>query len=712
MNDFKIDSKVIFYIIAAMNTLFVICYLLNVKILLIGYICLLVNLFLPGLAILCLLNKYFENNVVTIVLSLGLSIFFLTFACLLANDILPCIGVKKPITVVPLNIFVILLAIFMSIFKKRKKYIYINFKNTLLDYNNSNMIIYIILLILILLLSISGSLILKKTNILIISSFMLLSTIPFLIYFKIIPKNLYPFLVWICALSLVLYNSLFGRFMRPTDNIYEIFTIKEFVLNNNIWEPSAPINVLAMPCVVLLVPYLSFLVGGIVQTYKLVVPLISSFIPVVMYCTFKSRYDDDVAVYSSLFYSFMFSYFTWNSITMKMVTAAINLSLLSLLISKLNKNINLSNKLIILVFTISLIFSHYGTSAIFGIVLILMSLLSIVIEKNNKSIYALWKMLRNYTMFYIVIYYGYTMYITKSSIFDSVVTTIHCTLTGIADLFSPKNYGSELVFSSVPIYLQILKILYILSYVLIIVGIFYELSEKLKDKTIDAYSVISIFFATLLIIPYVFPSQYGSGRIWFISLIFIAPYLILGFKRILCYAKLSNQSKFAFITLFLMIFFVFNSGLIEEVVWKHNVSPSIYISYPRIAKNGTLWEREYLDRVTLSVEDVHSAFWLYRYHTNKKIYCGINAQQNLIFVGFSRGDISKKVGYLPLLIILSKNKRIYKNRYVYLSKFNIRVKMIKIGGYVKPKLVKINKIFNTSNIDIIYSNGYSEIWYY
>lgn len=654
-------------------------------------------LFIPGLLIQHIFGVNNKDFITTILFSIGLSISFITSTLIIANEITYAFNgvlfTKHTLLIVFLISF-----LFLS-FSAIKKVKEITLKI------EPNGIIVIFFGIFLFIITIFGTLILRITNIILLIVFFL-----FLFSIFIFPitsvkfkENCYPFLIWVFSLSLIFYNSIFGTYLRPTDNMYEIFTISEFILKHKIWEQVAYNNILAMPNVVLFVPFIALLIGGFLETYKYVLPFISSFIPLAVYKIAENRYNSTIAFFSSYFFASMFIYFTWCSITAKMVFAGLFLALIGVILSSEDITTQ-SKKILLLIFSISLIFSHYGTSAIFALGLLLgIPLIPILIGRNSKLI--------GFAILYIIIYYLYSIIATMGSIFNSVTITIVNTINGIMEIFTPKNYGSELLISKLPPYLEILKYLYIIAFFFALIEVIYIL---LKDRhKINEFLIISMTLLTFVPIPYVLPvGQYGGGRAWFIPGIFVSCLIIAGLNRL---AKIKSQ-KISHVTLalFVAIFFAFNTGLAAEVIWKHNISPSVYISYPRIVKHGDIWEKEYLDRVTLNVYDINSASWLeynIKNKNNVNIYVGMDGFQNLLFVGFSRKDVKNILGDKPYCIILTiKNKNISEGSYIYLSKFNVENKVIKVGGRIKPKLVSINNILKQQKFSKIYTNRGSEIY--
>jgi len=639
-------------------------------------------LFIPGFLILNIIKKKIDFTT-AMLFSLGLSIFLITFVCILSNTILPIFNVTSINRESLLISYLLVFSLFICPLSIKKRRISI-----LIRYN----ITPILLGLLLILITLIGTLLLKIDNTLILLSFSLFSILPILIHFKVIKEEAFPFMIWAFSLSLVMYNSIFGEYPRATDNFSEVFTINEFVLKRGIWEQIAPNNILAMPNVVLLVPFLSFFTGGLFSTYKLVIPFVASFIPVAIYKLAEIKYGSRFAFYSAYFFSSFFSYFTWSSITAKMVFAGLFLGLLGIIILRNDPK----EKLLLVIFAACLIFSHYGTAAIFAIGLILSSPLLLLLSHRLS--------LKNFAILYVTMFYAYSMYATKGSIFESVNLTIINTLRGIEDILSPKNYGSELLLAQVPAYLEILKFLYIIAFVFGLIEVLHILLER--RETINEYFIISCALFALIPVPYIFPvGQYGSGRAWFILGILTSPFVIAGLIKVGKFLRFKGL-----IVVFMILFFMFNSSLAAEVFWRHNVGASIYISYPRIIKSGDIWEREYLDRVSLNRKDLASGFWLSHHIHNTIVYADRNAIVKLHFAGISRGDVRNKMGSKPYSHLLQRDKNLKVDSYLYLSKFNMENRLIKVGGRLRPELIPTNEVINV-DISKLYTNSGSEIYY-
>jgi len=267
-------------------------------------------------------------------------------------------------------------------------------------------------------------------------------------------------------------------------------------------------------------------------------------------------------------------------------------------------------------------------------------------------------------------------------------------------------------------------------------------SELYKTKRVDEYFSLSIpFFSTLLLI-YLSKNLY-VGRIWFIVSILLAPYCIKGILDLFLYLNniliiikgnlkikkyyfkyvkfkfidviSSNVGRnrevgFILVSIYLMIFLLFNSGFSSEVIFK-DYGPSIYLSKCRILDQGNIIEKERFFRKYITDYDVFSAKWLSKNKeiTIRKIYCDRRGSDPLC----SYGNISPPMTILPLT---NRTTDILGPSYVYLRYVNVQVGVM--GMHANPDFplfkLKDSPIFLIllKNGNKVYSNKGSEVYYF
>jgi len=666
--------------------------------------------FIPGFFILKLLHINNKNTTELLLYSVGLSLSFLMFIGLLINSLYPLVYISNhPISesslLVTINIIILSLC---SIWYLHSR----NYSKSLSIDANQIFSPLLVSPLLLPFLAVFGVYLLEyydnNSSILIVLT--IISAIPLFVALDKLPNKVYPFVIWGISAYLVLYNSLFGQYMRPTDNIYEYY-LCNLVIKNEIWNSTIPNNINAMLGVIMLLPEFSKICNiNLVWLYKIYVPLLSSLIPLGLYEIFIRRVDHKVAFLSSFFSTSFFVYFTWISITMKMVSAYLFLMLLILLMVDQGMD-QAKKRLLGIIFAFSLITSHYGTSYIFLSSLVV-ALFFICLLRSHRSNELSFLLTPSYVMLYVVLTVSWYMYNSAGQPFRTFVTLGYHFVRSIFREIFPETYGTQLLFGNFPLYLEILRILYIISAFFILVGLLTTFFDQVRRKSIDEYIALSfplLFFAAA---PYIFGTigTFAGGRLPYMASFLLAPFCITGFTKILNCIRIKKQKLITIIIgFFLCTFFLFNSNFTAEVIWKHNIGASVYLSEPRIAKEGTIEEKEYLDRVYLTSEDIYSAEWLANHmRNNSKVYCGKNAEQNLLFAGLTRGYTQNKIGSSNIFPLIDK---IEERSYIYLTKFNINTWKIKQRGGAFPELFNITEIFGTDISNKIYTNSGSEIYY-
>lgn len=671
--------------------------------------------FIPGFLILKLLRINSESATKVLLYSIGLSLSFLMFTGALMSFFYPFIGIEKPISeitlIFTLSIIVISLCIILFFRNKSSIISCINLNNILSPYT--------LLFILFPVLSILGVYLLNydNSNLLLLVLFLLLAMIPLFVAFDKLPHKNLVFAIWAIALSLVLYNSLFGTYMRPTDNIYT-FHLSKLVIENGIWNPSGPSGLNALLGDVILLPEFSLICKiNLVWLYKAVVPLLSTLIPVGLYEVFTGRTNYKIAFLSSFFFISTITYFTGCSVIMKMTSAGLFLMLLILLMT--DEEIDLTKKKIFaVIFAFSLVVSHYGTAYIFMFSLIIALVLFFFFKNYRKSKVSAFTTF-NFTALFIALCISWYLYTGGGSIFESIVGIGTRVINNIrTELLFPEAYGTERLLHHFPMYLEILKGFYIVSGIFIFAGLLSTYYTQIRNKSMDEYAALSLGFFLFLIQPYLIGGIF-AGRMWYISSFLLAPFVIVGFLTIsklvgkfLNFEHETGKRTMAIIGAFLCMFLLFNTSFPAEVIWKHNRGASVYISKPRILKEGSIEEKEYFYRVYLSKSDMESAKWLNKeMKENSKIFAGSNSEAPLRVNGLT--PYGNKIGSSNVFRLTNKTQ-VNNDSYIYLSEFNNATGKIKssphgMGTFISHFDVKeISKEIHTSNK--IYANGRSQVY--
>ncbi len=319
-----------------------------------------------------------------------------------------------------------------------------------------------------------------------------------------------------------------------------------------------------------------------------------------------------------------------------------------------------------------------------------------------------------FIMFYTITAISWYLFVGSSSAYDTIINLGKHIFTEIKKLYIPKSTATVLV-GEWSMSIQILKLLYIIAVVFIVAGL---LNEIRKSKTVDEITLISLPFLGFLFFNYAFVGYY-VGRIWYIVSILLAPYCILGILTVydflarLKISKYSLKNKtiifYALVSIYLVIFLSFNSGLASEVIFK-DYGPSIYLSKKRILDSNNIFEKERFFRKYIVEQDVFSAKWLSKYRDTEiiNIYSDARCRDVLCSYGnFPPNPI--EIHY----ICLSNDTDIMRSSYVYLRYISV-VEGIVVYSFSPLTIfntTEIYKIINKKNIDKIYINGGGYIFY-
>ena len=388
-------------------------------------------------------------------------------------------------------------------------------------------------------------------------------------------------------------------------------------------------------------------------------------------------------------------------------------------------------------FAFSLIVSHYGLSYIYLLTAIFVIIILILIDHRKYFIYEYSPKKGGITLtfvilFSVLVYFWYT-YNSSSSAFSSVVHIGNHIVGSIStDFLTPDSTQPLQILQNGTIspLRSIEKYLDFLSQFFIFIGIF-KLIIKRKSINMDKEYVIFCFIMFIvliagIIIPY-FGSALDSSRLYQISLIFLAPICIIGgieFFRIISKLIISFNNKFKvrslqildisfngrfkvrslhILAIFLVIFFLFNSGLVYQLAQDHPMSISLSTNISDLNDKSI-----YYTNLNTFEEDIYGAQWLNRSYNNNTLYTDYISRNIINYGGL---EFYESVGNRTQFI--SPNiTNLGKNSILYLGYAN------NIGDVMRYYSLNESYAFNKSdignllnNLNLIYSNGGVEVYY-
>lgn len=686
-------------------------------------------LLIPGFIILRILNLHDLGITKSITFSIGISLTLMMIIGLFLNQIFPLIGIIKPFSQFILQSTFILSILILLIIA----YILDNdYKPNPNKINLSIMNPYLLLIILNLFIGVIGVnfAYYLDNNLLLMIFILIVSLIPIFVVFNKLDSKLYPFVIFIISLALLYHVSLFSPFLVGTD-IFGEFWQANLTYMNQIWNVSTTGLLNSVLSITLLPTIFSFICGVDNVFYlKIVTPFFFALVPVVVYSIYENYLEiTEKEKFLAVFFIISLSqfYITMTGLARQQIAELFFVLLLWLLID--NKH-DASNGILFIIFTFALISSHYSLAYLFLFYVLLYAILKYILPKINlrhkisfdTSILTKSKINLNYVLFLVVLIVAWQIYISYSSVLGFLVGFVENVISGLSDLFAPHSNFSVAVVSSSSLTLLHTIYRYIFYSVLLFIAIgVVDLLWSIKvSKEVTTYDILAISSCVIIGVFVVLPFsgfQIGFERIFQLTSLILAPYLIIGFKRFFTPIKtyLSRFLRFRttnnstsinkFLALFLAIFFLFNTGLIYEIT-DDELPNSVSLSFHHAKDPKTIENTRgvmYLKIQTISTSELSAAEWFTEHlDQRKKVYTtygstelNIYGLRNLTNIDINKTTSKGYSGYF------------YLNSVAKIMGFDIlkkrtSVSEAKISQESLDNLNKLNKIYSSTGDDIFF----------
>jgi uncharacterized membrane protein len=579
-------------------------------------------IFVPGILILRALNLHDLGSVNTMLYSIGLSLVATMLVGLSLNVLLPLAGYTHPITLSPLTAALAAFVLVMCVMCYVRDRHYTG--NAIVELKGS-LVPQALLLMLVPFMAVFGTYLVNNysDNILLLMMIAVIGVIVLLIGFtNLIPKKLFPLVIFVIAVSLLLHNSLISENLVGWD-IHQEKYLADTTINNGYWDVSIDHVINSMLSVMLLAPIISILMNlDIIWVYKIIFPLLFALMPVVLYQVYRKQSDEKLAFMATFTFVSLVVFFSEMLSLARQEIAELFLALILLLI--VDRSMNKSRwSLLFLVFSIALVLSHYGLTYIFIGTIILSWALVYVVSKLRKSSLQdvnrrLGPMLIVALLAFCAIWYIYTsasnplstaLYFShriekpiESTVMNFLTPeTPAPTLTpGATPVITPKPGGTPVATNKpvavtptpIPATTQPIQLissnneasflhrmfLYLLlsTQGLIVIGLLTALFAgwpmQIRREFFALALINLMMLVTALVVPY-FASSLNTTRTYQIALIFLAPFFVLGWVNIFKAAgKLLKRSMpgtlsvaIAALSVFLVMYLIFNTGMVFEI---------------------------------------------------------------------------------------------------------------------------------------------------
>lgn len=485
-------------------------------------------------------------------------------------------------------------------------------------------------------------------------------------------------------------------------------------MNHSHWSPDIEQNTNGMLSIVMFAPIVSKICSiNLVWVFKIIFPLLFSLLPVGMYKLFKMLTTDEMSFLSCFFFILCFQFYTEMLALARQQISELFFVLLILVMS--NSLIENSKKSILsIVFSFSIAVSHYAFSYIFILSLffslIVVKLIqradkknitSLNVPPNTKQISFEKLMGYNFNILFIIFVLSWYMYISRGSAFSVIVRIGDSVLNSLfTDFLNPeKAQGLQVITSSAQSEMRnITKYLHIISIFFISIGMFKLIVKRRDTQSSNSYIAFSFSYFLICVVGVAVPlfaSQLNTSRLYHLSLPVLAIFFSIGgtsfFNVILCrkfnafWINKSTKQTLKLLSIFLSIFFLFNSGLMYELKGEESSSVSL---------NHTYYPFIYND------EEILKTKWiLLTKNQTAAIYSDIGGM-NLF------GGISPV--YAPFDFF--KHSSLPKNSYVFITDLNLRSSKLYVHNrFGQLEYVDIKYLTENNNINDVYYNGYGKI---
>ncbi len=690
--------------------------------------------FIPGFSILRILDIRDTNNSETVAYSVGLSIATLMFTGFFINLIGPLLGNFRPLSTLSLftSLNVVVLFLLGLAYLRDRDFSECDIANiSIPEIPKADLYCILSFVLLILSLTLFGTYSVNQHS---NSSFLMLLLLVIAIAIPILAHRsikipgitvTFPIIIYTISVALLLHTSLITPYLVGFDVHYEYFIYSEVIGNHYLSGTGLQDSNLNSMLSITILPALFSIVlnldGNMV--FKLVYPLIFSFLPVVLYSVYnKISYTKHniIAFFAVLYVLFMVTYYTEMVGLARQQIAELFLALTLLVF--VSAHILTKRRVLCIVFLLSMVVSHYAITSFF-LILILGALLLfkltalygsryLSISQERSHLFS-WAMILVFLVFsYLWYSYSFSMTLPRDVIylFENFFNSIHM------ELFIDTRATGLITTRSISPINQVLKYLYLLSQLLAVVGILYTLwakhISKSKVRPNDLYLCLSIISCSLLGVSFITTNTgMNLHRAYHVASVILAPFCIIGgvflirsfYDWIISKYVLHETDYVAFcsqiLAVTLSVFLLLNSGFVNEAA--RDAPSSISLSQETIKMSGgdsTALLGLYNGMMYTTDYDINGIWWLKEYMMKDR---SIYADRTLNLFAYGMLPDAKQI----------RHANPHDNSYIFLGELATRYNLISPlkGLEESHNMEPLTESFNRKNK--IYANSGTDILY-
>lgn len=608
-------------------------------------------LFFPGLACLRALRIHGLDNLRALIYSVGLSIGVVVATGLAVNFLLPLLGVTRPMTLVPMAVaLTLVIGVLCLVAWWRDRHfgepVYASVRVLLSP--------GVLGLCIIPPLTAIGALLVtyQITNIAMMAALAAIALVALLVSFKWFPSSLYALAVFSMALGLAWHFSLVSPYLFGAD-IHDEYYVANLVIQNGVWNPDFAHVYNTSLAVTILAPAFSIL-GDISLTWvaKVVFQIILGLVPLALYVPYRDQFGARIAVLGCFFLIALGPFYIHLPQLLRQTVGTFFIALVFAEIFNSQSSLRRS-RLLILMFGMGIVFSHYYLAFQFLIIVVAAAFLIALARSGAGRAFESWLSRLNpwksginsepvqqpaparILALYFIPFFAALTFLWYFFVADAMV------MEAVFRLFASfrQNVGIDITVPTVdvPITETVRNLIMLRYYVtrlvhyLIIIGVIFFLLGRGKwraNAEFTAFSVIALgMFMSTIVLPLtggrplleqVTGATFDLWRLQYFSLLWLTPYcLVSAFavaEFVTRYLKLKAFTYIAdnwrpLVAGLLVIFFLYEVSFVGQLIGGIQGSSPV-LNQEWFRRSGTPEQRAFLWSLHAPEQDMATGEWL------------------------------------------------------------------------------------------------------
>jgi uncharacterized membrane protein len=664
--------------------------------------------FVPGFIFVWLLKLNGIDRLEIILFSIGFSIAFLMIAGFLTDVLYLVLKIPAPLSLIPLMVFVnvvIIIGTILAYSRGEGLRIFGGWE----EFSGKALLILILPVLGIIgamWLNITGSsLILTATVVLVAASFVILTASK-----KMFPVEVYASAIFAIALFLLFSTSFISdNVVVFGSDIANEFFVAKLTQSQAFWNPAlmfpgtiagelygrfySMLSITILPTV-----YSTLLNMNLTWVFKILYPLIFSFVPLGLYQLWQRNFGKKEAFIAAFLFMAQATFYTeMLALAREMIAELFFVLLLIVIFEKKLKPFN--KAMCFVVFSFALITAHYSLAIIFLFFIVVASIYLIVSKHQSRSLTIF------LVVFFFVAMFSWYIYSNGAATFNAIISFGNNVYTQLSNFFTPSSRGQTVLeglglVAPATIWNTISRAFAYVTEALIALGFVGLITKRVSVQFEREYSIFTLTAVAFLIALIVVPglaNTLNMTRFYHILLFFLAPICVLGAEFLMhAFTKVISKNRAiisasVLLLIILVPYFLFQTGFVYEFTGTQ--SWSLPLSKNKMTPVFLRVEMGYFDE-----REFAGALWMSK---------NMKTSGSEIYEDAVSGGVLVQYVSPYNLEGLSNTTVLSENSLVYLNQVNIAENLV-LGSSNSWNTTSIFHILGP--VDEVYSNGGCQVY--